>query len=212
MLTLINWFFKITGWLPQLILFRTKVHYEDRRVQGRGIKGKAIVISNHNYVMDVAVMMFVFFGRTLRPAVAEIMYQKNFLMTLILKMLGAVRVDRDDHDFSFLTKLKRILDCGGVVEIYPESRLPKKGESRPLEFKPSYVYLALESGAPIIPVYSNGMLFDSRRERVLIGKPINVEELYDHNLSEKENINNINIYIRSKIIELGEELERQTKA
>ena len=131
------------------------------------------------------------------------------MMTFFLHLLGCVRVEREDHDFSFLTKLKRILDKGGVVEIYPESRLPKEGEERPLEFKPSYVYLALETGAPILPVYTNGKMFDAERERVMVGKPIYAQELYDRALSEKQNITNINAYVRSKIIELGKDLEKQ---
>ena len=209
MLFICNWFIKITGWIPQLVIFRTKVHYEDKSVQNKRIKGKAIIVSNHNCLMDFAVLMFVFWRRTLRCAVAEIMYKKNIFMTFLLNVLGCVRVERDTHDFSFLGKFKKILDKGGVVEIYPESRLPGKGEELPLEFKPSYVYLAIESGAPIIPVYNNAKPFSKERERVIIGKPIYVEELYDFSLSERENINNINAYVRSKIIELGKELERQ---
>ena len=80
MLFICNWFIKLTGWIPQLLIFRTKVYYEDRSVQDKRIKGKAIVVSNHNYLMDFAVLMFVFWRRTLRCAVAEIMYGKNFLM------------------------------------------------------------------------------------------------------------------------------------
>lgn len=204
-----NWFIKVTGYLPQLFVFRTKVHYEDSSRQDRRIKGKAIVVSNHNCLMDFAVLMFVFWRRTLRCAVAEVMYHKNIFMTILLKVLGCVKVERNIHDFSFLMELKRILDKGGVVEIYPESRLPQKDEERPLEFKPSYVYLALESGAPIIPVYNNAKPFAKERERVIIGKPIYVEDLYDVSLSEKENIENINVYVRSKIIELGKKLEKQ---
>ena len=204
-----NWFVKITGYPFHLFLFRTKVYYEDKSVQDRRIKGKAIVVCNHNNLFDVAILLFVFWRRTLRCAVAELMYKKNVFMTFVLKMLGSVKVDRDSHDFSFLTKLKKILDKGGVVEIYPESRLPQPGDVLPLEFKPSYVYLALESGAPIIPIYSNAKIFSKERERVIIGKPIYVDDLYDSNLSEKENINKINTYVRSKVIELGKELEKQ---
>jgi 1-acyl-sn-glycerol-3-phosphate acyltransferase len=206
---LFNWFVKLTGWIPQLVIFRTKVHYEDKSVQNRRIKGKAIIVSNHNYLMDFAVLMFVFWRRTLRCAVAELMYHKNVFMTFLLNALGCVKVERDDHDFSFLSRLKKILDKGGVVEIYPESRLPLPGEELPLEFKPSYVYLALESGAPIIPIYNNAKPFAKERERVIIGKPIYLEELYDGTLTEKENIDKINTYVRNKIIELGKELERQ---
>lgn len=206
-----NWFIKITGWIPQLILFRTKLYYEDKQIQDTRIKGKAIIVSNHHSVMDFAVLLFVFWRRTLRCAAAEILYQKNVLLTILLKALGCIKVDRNEHDFAFLSRLKKVLDKGGVVEIYPESRIPQPGETAPLEFKPSYVYLALESGAPIIPVYSNGKPFAKQRERLVIGKAICVEDLYDTTLSEKENIRNINTYVRSKIIELGKKLEQKTE-
>ncbi len=209
---LFQWFVKITGFIPQLIVFRMKVHYVDKAVQGRRIRSKAIIVSNHNYLLDFAVLLYVFSSRTLRCVVAEIMYNKNIFMTALLKALGCIRVERDGYDFSFIDKAKRILQKGGVVEIYPESRLPKKDEERPLDFKPSYVRLALESGAPIIPIYSNGKLFGRERERVIIGKPIDVSELYDSTLTEKENVNIINQYVRSKIIELGKQLEEQLDA
>ncbi len=209
---LFQWFVRITGYIPQRLIFRTKVHYEDKSVQGRHIPSKAIVVSNHNYLMDFGVLLFVFWTRTLRCAVAEIMYNKNIFMTALLKALGCIKVERASCDFEFLDRLKSILDKGGVVEIYPESRLPKKGEERPLEFKPSYVYLALDSGAPIIPVYNNAQLFGNNRERVVIGKPIDALAMYNDNLSEKENVDIINSYVRSKIIELGKQLEEQTEA
>ena len=61
---LFHWFFRITGFIPQLIGFRYKVYYEDKSVQGRRIKGKAILMSNHQSVMDVALYLFVFLAET----------------------------------------------------------------------------------------------------------------------------------------------------
>ncbi len=209
--TIFNWFVKITGYIPQKIVFRMKIHYEDKAVQGRHIRSKAIVVCNHHCLFDFAVLLFAFPFRTLRCAVAEITYDKNIFMKLFLKLLGCIRVERESYDFSFLEKMKKILKRGGVVEIYPEARLPRKDEPTPLEFKPSFVYLALESGAPIIPVYSNAEIFSNKRERLMIGKPIDAASLYDNNLSEKENIKNITSYVRSKIIELSEKLEEECK-
>ena len=206
---LIHWIFKITGFIPWLFGYRTKVYYEDKSVQGRRIRGKAIVMSNHHSVMDVALNMFVFWGRTLRCLVAELMYEKNIFMTLVLKLLGGIKVDRNTHDFSFLGKAERVLNKNGVIEIYPEARLANKGEEKPLEFKPSVVYLALSTGAPIIPVYHNGALFKKERARVIIGKPIDVKDWYDDGLLEKENIDMICKKLRERVIELGYELERQ---
>lgn len=195
---------KITGFLPQWLLFRTKFHYEDKAVQDRKIKGKAIVVANHRALMDVGVLMFTFPTRTLRCAAAELLYKKNILMTAFLHLLGCVRVERDQCDFSFLDRLKAVLEKGGVVEMFPESRLPtQEGDVCPLPFKPSYVYLALETESPIIPVYHNGCA--TRREplEVVIGTPIDVVEMYDSQLSEQENVQRINQYVRSKIIELS---------
>ena len=46
------------------------------------------------------------------------------------------------------------------------------------------------------------------RRRVVIGKPIDVSTLYDDSLSERENIRIINDYVRGKIIELGQQIEK----
>lgn len=197
-------FVKITGFLPQLILFGSKFHYEDKAVQSRRIRGKAVVVANHRALLDVGVLMFTFPGRTLRCAAAELLYRKNFFMTTFLRLMGCVRVERDQCDFSFLDRLKAVLDKGGVVEMFPESRLPtQEGDRCPLPFKPSYVYLALEAEAPIIPVYHNGCALRREPLQVVIGKPIDPLALYDSNLSEKENVQIINDYVRSKIIELS---------
>ena len=84
MIALCSWIIKIVNYIPQLLVFRTKVYYQDKSVQRRRIKGGAIVISNHITVMDFAVMMFVFYSRTLRCLMAELMFRQNFLLTFLL--------------------------------------------------------------------------------------------------------------------------------
>lgn len=211
MLTFFNWFTKITGYPFFLIAFKTKVFYQNRKVQGRRIRGKALVVTNHRAIYDFAVWMFVFFTRTLRCIVAEVTYDLNPVLHALLKMWGAIRVDRHDNDFEFMWKSIDILKKGGVVEIFPESRIPEKDEPTPLEFKPSYVYIALRSDAPIIPVFTDGCYFSKKRSHVMIGTPIYASELYDESLGERENIEAINSFVRSRIIELGEELEKRKK-
>lgn len=208
MMAFFNYFVKITGWLVQKIIFRTKIYYEDKKVQSRRIKGKAIIVSNHTSVYDYAVYLFVFFFTTLRCQMAEILYRKKFL-ALFLKMMGGIYVNRDVHDLSCLDKSNEILSKGGKVLIFPEGRIPKKDEERPLEFKPGAVILALMSEAPIIPIYTNGIYFSKKRVRVIIGTPIKIENLIDKNLSEKENIDIVNKVIKEKIIELGRMLDEK---
>lgn len=190
------------------MLFRTKVHYEDKKVQGRKIKGAAIIISNHTSVYDFAVMLFTFPFRTLRYLMAEVLFKKKRL-SHFLRAMGGIMVDRDAYDFAFLEKCNDILKKKGVVGIFPESRLPKVGEERPLPFAPSAAYLALMSGVPVIPVFTNGSYFNKKRAHVIIGKPIDVQSVADGTLTEKENIEKVNGYLRQRIVELQNELERQ---
>lgn len=206
----LNAFVKITGYPVQKVIFRTKVYYEDKRVQRRHIKGKAIVISNHTSVWDYAVYLFVFFTRTFRCQMAEVLFEKQPL-GVFLKMMGGILVNRNAFDFGFIGRSQEILDKGGVVGIFPESRLPLKGEERPLEFKPSAAYLALLSGAPVIPVFTNGKYFTWQRARVIIGTPIDARSLTDDSLSEKENIAAVTKALRDKIIDLERQLNEKTK-
>ncbi len=201
MIALFNWFVKITGWPVQLLCFRTKILYEDRKLQGRHVKGSAIILSNHTSVFDYAVYLFVFFTRTLRFQMAELLFEKP-LLGLFLKCLGGIRVDRNAHDFGFLPKSEKILERGGVIGIFPESRLPLPGEARPLPFKVSAAYLALLSGAKIIPVVTNGSYFCRKRARVLIGKPILASDLLEDGADEKENLKIVSERLRERIMEL----------
>ncbi len=201
-----NWFAKITGWPVQFVCFRTKVYYENKKTCSRRIKGPAIIISNHTSVFDYAVYLFVFFSRTLRFQMAEVLYRKK-LLGWFLRRMGGIYVDRDARDFGFVTKSEEVLRRGGVVGIFPESRIPKPGEERPLEFKPSAAYIALCADVPVIPGVTNGSYFNfKKRARVMIGEAINVRDLSDPGLGEKEDLKNVSAKLRERVIELEKKL------
>ena len=207
-----NAFAKITGWPVQFLCFRTKIYYIDRARQDRRIKGPAIIISNHTSVFDYAVWMFVFFSRTLRFQMAELLFDKKPLGSL-LRALGGIKVDRDARDMGFAAESERILAGGGVVGIFPESRLPRPGEERPLPFAPSAAYIALSTGAPVIPVYTDGAYFTLRRRaRVMIGVPFFAADLAGEEGTERERLARAAGGMREKVKELGHELERQKTA
>ena len=208
---LFNWFAKITGWPIQFICFRKKIYYEDKAVQSRRIRGKAIVISNHTSIFDYPVAMFVFPWRTLRFQMSELVMKKPVLGVL-LKMLGGILVDRTTHDYGFMVKSEKILNRGGLIGICPEGRLPLKGEERPLPFKTGAAYLALTTDTVIIPIYTDGSYFNlKKRAHVIIGTPIIPSENVDPALSDKENIEALTRVMREKIIYLGQLLDDRTQ-
>ena len=205
-------FVKITGWPVAALAFRTKYYYEDKASQSRKIKGPAIIISNHTAISDFMVYMYTFWNRNINCVMAEILYKKNKFMNWFLPKIGGLKVCRDTNNYEFINKSVEILKNGGVVEIFPEARIPKSHEEKPLEFKPSAAYLAMLTKVPIIPVYTNGVYYKKSRARILIGKKIDITELIDENATEKENIEKINKFLRDKIIKMGEELNEKTKS
>jgi len=164
----IIWFVKITGFLPALVFFKRKTFFENRRVQSRKLKGPAIIVANHTALMDFVVLFFTFFRRDCRFLAAEVVYESGKLMPWFLKVLGAIRVDRNSGDVSFLAESIDTLKKGGIVIVFPESRLIQNGDSQ--EFKPSVVYMALQSGAPVIPVWFEGKYGFFKRAKLMIGE------------------------------------------
>lgn len=193
------WFVKITGWLPALIYFRKKVTYVNEKEK---YHGKMLLVSNHKSLMDYPLYMYTFIGKSLRTLTAEVMYNKGKLMAWFLKKIGCIRVNRDTYDFSFLEETIDILNNDGTVLMFPESKLPKDDKMQ--DFKPSFVYIALESKAPILPMYTNGKYGKKERARVVVGEKIYLHELYDESKSEKENITYLTEYVRDYIVKLGE--------
>lgn len=210
----LTWFVKITGLPLQYFYFHKKIYYEDKKHTNRKIKGGALIVSNHTSIYDYPLVMYTFFKRTIHTLVAEVIYEKGSFMSKFITALGAIKVDRKSYDFGFMYEMIDVLNANKVGLVFPESRLPteKDEPGQLLEFKPSYVYLALQTGAPIIPVYTNGVYGKLKRKkkdraRIIIGKKFYINDLYDSNKTEKENIEFINEYIKNKIKNLGEQLK-----
>lgn len=208
MIRFFNWFTKITAWPVQKIVFRTKIYYENKKEQSRRIKGPAILLSNHTSIYDYAVFLFVFFRRTLRYQMAEVLFKKP-LLKRFLKGMGGIFVDRNSNDFGFIETSQKVLEKGCVVGIFPEGRIPEKEEEKPLAFKPGAIQLALMSNTPIVPIYTNGVYFKKQRARVIIGKPIFVSELYNEGEDYKTNLDRITREVRERIIQLGKTMEEK---
>jgi 1-acyl-sn-glycerol-3-phosphate acyltransferase len=150
-----------------------------------------------------------FYKPIINDFIVPLIGQKSPDLTAFLKMLGCIKVDRYSHDVSFINKCTNLLQKGKVIEIYPESRLADEGEETPLPFTTSTVYLALETDTRIIPVYTEGSYFCKTRNHVIVGKPFDAREYYDNNLSHSENVEQITLCLRNRILELKEELERR---
>lgn len=199
------WFVKITGFLPAMLFFKPRVYYIDKKQQSLRLPKSSILMSNHKSLMDFVLYLCLFFGQTIRFLMAEVLFKKGKLFAWFLFSLGGVYVNRDTFDFGFMSESISILDKGGIVGIFPESRLPVNG--KPWPFKPSIAYIAIHSGAPIIPVYTDGNYGLFKRTSVVVGTPIYLSDHCNSTDPDKKEIQRLTAMLEEKIGELKEFLE-----
>ena len=192
----------ITGWPVQFVWFTRKTYYEDRKSQGRYVKKGALIISNHYNVLDYVCNVLLFFPRKLYVIFADFGKWSRFGM----KFFGGIPVDRSSYHMPFMDESVKLLKKGRIVQIYPEASISKDGNMLP--FKPSYIYIALRAGVPIIPVIIDGNYGLFKRAHVIVGKAIDISDrVADPEHPTREEIKNINIEIQEKCHELKRELD-----
>ena len=200
-----RWLGLITGWPLQLIFFKRKTYYEDKKAQGRFVKGGALIISNHFHVFDYMVNLFLFPFRKLYVVMSEMIFKKGKFLPWATKIYGGIRSDRDVMGMRFIDESVKVLEKGKLVQIYPEAHITETGQMQ--AFKPSYIMIALRADVPIIPVIIDGNYGWRKRAHVMIGKKI---YLTDHCTSlnpTREEITALNEIVYRKAEELKRELD-----
>ncbi|MBO5754884.1 MAG: 1-acyl-sn-glycerol-3-phosphate acyltransferase, partial [Clostridia bacterium] len=164
-----------------------------------------IIVSNHKSLLDFALYLLVFPFRTIRFLMAEVLYNKGKLFSFLLNSWGGLRVDRDDHDFSFVSECIEILDKGGTVGVFPEARLPING--KPFPFTTSTAFIAMHASAPIVPVYTDGNYGLFKRAGVFVGEPFYLTDFAKEGLDTEAQIAHLTEVLQEKVMGLKEPLQ-----
>lgn len=204
---LILGFVKITGIIPALIFLKPKIHYIDKSKQGTKLPSPCILMSNHQSLLDFVLYLVVFPFRTIRFLMAEVLFNKNKLFSWFLYKIGGIKVDRNAFDFGFIGDSLEVLDKGGTIGIFPESRLPINGVHFP--FKPSVVFIALRTDAPIVPVYTDGNYSIFKRANIMIGEKINIKDFCCGDNPSQQNLEELTKILEEKVLHLQKELENR---
>ena len=151
----------------------------DIRVQGERhvpAAGPVILASNHIGWLDGPLL----FVTSPRPAHALVKEEQFVGRTgRLLQFVGQIKVSRTRNDTGAVRRAIQVLAAGQVVLIYPEST---RGAGDFQEFRNGVTYLALVSGAPVVPVAlvgtrESGQPADARpakgaRLDIVYGEPI----------------------------------------
>lgn len=152
------------------------------QIKGRGRiprRGGCIVVANHESPIDPFVLGLAS-HRTIRyVAKAELFRSK--VVRMFMKAFGAVPIGRGDGDIKALAAARDLVERGALVGIFPQGTcLPYR--RRP--FQRGAARIALETGAPVVPValvHTEKVWPPKRvkirltRVRIVIGEPIRVE-------------------------------------
>jgi 1-acyl-sn-glycerol-3-phosphate acyltransferase len=143
--------------------------------------GPFIIIANHLSMLEVFFIPRILFPlRTVFMAKSELFSHGRFI-NWVLRIGGGFPVKRGTADIGAIKKSLEILKEGEVFAIFPEGTRNKKLDGNLQKFYNGIGYIALLSGAPVIPIFfadSTGFKM-FRRVRVLVGKPVSVAELRD---------------------------------
>ena len=148
--------------LPALLLYRTRAI----GLQNVPRSGPLILAPNHFSQMD-----HFFVGLFLRRQIRFMAKSQLFgprVLTYIFKHGGVIPIRRGHHDEQAFETAYTVLGQGGMLLIYAEGGRSRSGElGQP---KPGVGRLAIESGAPVVPVAIHGSASVRRWKRLRFPK------------------------------------------
>jgi len=203
-----NFVARISGIIPFGLYFRYRFYHEETKNKSKPLRGKAIVIANHQSIIDYFSILFTFPFRKQRFLVSELLH-KNKFVGFLSNMMDDIIVHRERSDLSFMAEAENTLNKNGVVTIFPEGHLNKEKDLD--VFKPSVVYLALRTGAPIVPCYIDAHYNSIQRTRIIIGKEIYLKDYCDKENPSIEEVKKLCEMLRSKVNDLKRTLKLYRK-
>ncbi len=195
----------VTGYPFQLLFFKRKTYYVDKKNTNL-FKGGKLIVSNHFGMLDYVLTSFVVFPRKLNAVASEMPF-KNKLLKFGMKFFGAIEANRETKNMSFINKCADVLKKGQLVQIFPEGKNTPDGNIH--EFKASYTLIAHRANVPIVLVITDGNYGLFKRANVIVSEEIDVSKFMDVNskTTKKEEREKLNNYIYARALELRVELE-----
>jgi 1-acyl-sn-glycerol-3-phosphate acyltransferase len=154
------------------------------RVTGRALvprDGPYVLVSNHLNWLDPFTLLLAFPSEPRLHFLAdpENLVKNRWHWWIVRQVGGYVPVDmRRRGDRLLFDQVRRALDAGAVVAIFPEAAYgPREGEL--LAFKKGFAHFATDTGVPVLPVALTGTkdLWLRKRIELRIGAPIATDGL-----------------------------------
>ena len=169
--SLLSRFTRWSATLGMKIAFRYQIHFPPNGPKTVHISKACVIACNHTSIFDPPLLCTVFRNTELHILACESLYEYPML-SILLKRLGCIKVDRNILDMEAFHIMESVLQRNECLGIFPEGKLSADG--RLAQFHPGAVLAAMAAGVDIIPVYMTGQgkAFSKPGRDVWIGAPI----------------------------------------
>jgi 1-acyl-sn-glycerol-3-phosphate acyltransferase len=179
LITLFYWL-NVRTWVSLIMLYAARLKVEN--LSNLPGSGPAILVSNHFNLGDPPVLTYVLPRRIVWMAKQELF--DTPVIGWLFRAFGLIPVRRFEGDLRALRKAQNVLKRGHVLGMFPEgTRSAGKGLG---EGEPGTAFIALRTGAPIVPVAIWGtegitlprdaLRFRGSRISVRFGEPFRLPE------------------------------------
>lgn len=163
--------------LPLVRLFYPFKYVGERKVPN----GACVYVCNHYRMIDPMYLV-----PTTKEGIHFIAKKEASTIPVLgffTKKVKTIFVNRDGNDVRAIIDAQKCLKNGEKIAIYPEGTRNKTSETF-LPFNSGSALIAIRAKAPIIPVVLYKKARFLRRNIVLVGAPIVLDEYYDTKLTE----------------------------
>lgn len=133
---------------PLKAILRAVMRIDDAAVAEVPLRGPLILATNHINWLDAPVGFSHLHPRPM-TAFAKVETWDNFLLRTLFNAWDAIPITRGQVDFTAFRKAEEALAGGKMIAIAPEGTRSRTGRLN--QGYPGIVYLALRTGAPILP-------------------------------------------------------------
>jgi 1-acyl-sn-glycerol-3-phosphate acyltransferase len=139
-------------------------------------RGPFIIVANHTNFLEVPVLYTHLQPRPV-TGFAKAEAWDNPALRLLADLWGAIPLQRGEADMTAFRQALQALEAGRILAVAPEGT--RSGHGRLQKGRPGIAFLALRSGAPLLPmVYYGGELFWDNLSRlrrtdfhIVVGQP-----------------------------------------
>jgi 1-acyl-sn-glycerol-3-phosphate acyltransferase len=162
-------------------------------------EGALIFCGNHRTYLDPP-LITVTAGRDMRFFAKEEL-RKNPLFAVLGFLYRGIYVKRDSKDIGPLKAGLKELKSGGCVALFPEGTRNGMEKNEGGKLKNGAAYMAIKTGAKIVPIGIVGPAKPFTKNAIIYGKPL---DLAEHNLLTKGSEDQASELLKAEIIRLSE--------